>query len=132
MKITREQLKKIIKEELEANMEEGIFGDMKDKLAGIGSTVLSTMEDVVMWPVGLGVGAILGIVSSKMPRKDVEVSKLTEEQLIAFGNMVSSEGWSSEQFAKDWKNMSKDDLLATYFNPDSGTPGVFDRYKSKH
>ena len=48
MKITRADLKKLIKEELEANMEEGMFGDMKDKLAGIGSKVLSTMEDVAM------------------------------------------------------------------------------------
>jgi hypothetical protein len=126
MKITRADLKKLIKEELEANMEEGMFGDMKGKLAGIGSKVLSTMEDVAMVPAQLGVGFILGIAFNEMPRKDFDVSEVTREMLVAFGNMASSEDWSPEQFAYDWKNMRKDELLAKYF--DSGREGPFSRY----
>ena len=125
MKITKTQLKNLIKEELDATMEEGMFGDLAAKIsAGI--------KDILMLPAGVVVGAMLGYLQVTAPRDDIDLIELSKDKraMTSFGNLMASGGSYAggenigKQFAKDWTNprMSRDEIMSKYFSSEESGP----------
>ena len=117
MKITKTQLRELIKEELEASMEEGMLGD-------IGGKIMTGIKQMMLLPSQLIVGGLLGYVSASLPRDDFKVADITPKMMVAFTNKLATpdfkESGGVEKFANDWKNMSRDDLIAEYFTLSEG------------
>ena len=119
MKITKTQLRELIKEELEASMEEGMF-------SGIGAKISDAINQILLLPSVVVIGALLGYIQITLPREDfdlVEMSKNTE-MMRAFSNLVASRDFDGTQFAVDWHKMSRDELVAKYFTTGEGPFGT--------
>ncbi len=119
MKITKAQLRELIKEELEASMEEGMF-------SGIGAKISDAINQILLLPSVVVIGALLGYIQITLPREDfdlVEMSKNTE-MMRAFSNLVASRDFDGTQFAVDWHKMSRDELVAKYFTTGEGPFGT--------
>ncbi len=119
MKITKAQLRELIKEELEASMEEGMF-------SGIGAKISDAINQILLLPSVVVIGALLGYIQITLPREDfdlVEMSKNTE-MMRAFSNLGASSDLDGPQFAVDWHNMSRDELVAKYFTTGEGPFGT--------
>ena len=119
MKITKTQLRELIKEELEASMEEGMF-------SGIGAKISDAINQILLLPSVVVIGALLGYIQITLPREDfdlVEMSKNTE-MMRAFSNLVTSRDFDGTQFAVDWHKMSRDELVAKYFTTGEGPFGT--------
>lgn len=119
MKITKAQLRQLIKEELEASMEEGMF-------SGIGAKISDAINQILLLPSVVVIGALLGYIQITLPREDfdlVEMSKNTE-MMRAFSNLVASRDFDGTQFAVDWHKMSRDELVAKYFTTGEGPFGT--------
>ena len=121
MKITKTQLRQIIKEELEAGMEEGMFGDMKDK-------AYSMIMNVIAAPGIIAVGIVLGFLEHESPRPAFAVDALQDNPNLAKA-IVDSFGPGGAVhadvggFLSDWRSqMSDDELEAKYFTKGSETP----------
>jgi len=110
MKITRSQLKQIIKEELDTTMEEGRFGDMVS--AGIGK--------ILELPSALMLGGLIVYLKYQHPRSDFDMMELSKNEaaMSAFINKLKSKEYDGRQFAKDWTNqdMTRDELMSKYFS----------------
>tara|TARA_Y100000385_G_C12878700_1_gene544834 strand:+ start:317 stop:703 length:387 start_codon:yes stop_codon:yes gene_type:complete len=126
MKITKTQLKNLIKEELDATMEEGMLGDL-------GAKISAGIKDILMLPTGVMLGALLGYLQITAPRDDIDLVELSKDKraMTSFGNLMASGGSYAggenigKQFAKDWTNprMSRDEIMSKYFS--SEEPGPF-------
>ena len=119
MKITKAQLRQLIKEELEASMEEGMF-------SGIGAKISDAINQILLLPSVVVIGALLGYIQITLPREDfdlVEMSKNTE-MMRAFSNLVASRDFDGTQFAVDWHKMNRDELVAKYFTTGEGPFGT--------
>jgi|TARA_R110002020_G_scaffold257416_1_gene471088 hypothetical protein len=126
MKLTKTQLRSIIKEELDATMEEGILGD-------IGAKISAGIKEILMLPTGVVLGALLGYLQITAPRDDIDLVELSKDKraMTSFGNLMASGGSYSggeaigSQFAKDWTNrkISRDEIISKYFS--SEEPGPF-------
>jgi hypothetical protein len=122
MKISKSQLRELIKEELEASMEEGMFSGIGAKIAKISDSI----KQILLLPGVAIIGALLGYLQITAPREDfdlVEMSKDTE-MMRAFSNLVASRDFDGYQFAVDWHNMSRDELVAKYFTTGEGPFGT--------
>ena len=125
MKITKTQLKRIIKEELETTMEEGMFGDMKDK-------AYSMLMGVIKAPGIIAVGIALGFLIHKRPRDGftAEILQSNPDMMQAIvdnfgpGGAVHADGGG---FLSDWQDPAKtdDEIKAKYFTLNVGSsPGL--------
>ena len=113
MKITKAQLKQIIKEELDATMGEGMLGDIAAKInAGI--------ETIIDLPIGMAAGGLIVYLKYKHPRSDFDMMELSKNEaaMTAFINKLKSKEYDGRQFAKDWtnQNMTRDELMSKYFS----------------
>ena len=123
MKITKTQLRGIIKEELEASMEEGMFGDMKDK-------VYSMIMAVTQAPGMIAVGIALGMLMHKHPRDGFTPDTLQNnpDMMRAIVDNFAREGAVGadvDRFLSDWQSqMSDDEIKAKYFTKGSEAPMV--------
>ena len=121
MKITKTQLRQIIKEELEASMEEGMFGDMKDK-------AYSMIMSVIAAPGIIGVGIAMGFLLHKHPREAFtpEVLQENPDQMQAIVDSFGPGGAVHADvggFLSDWQSqMSDDEIKAKYFTKGSEAP----------
>ena len=117
MKITKAQLRELIKEELEASMEEGMLGN-------IGGKIMTGIKQIMLLPSQIIIGGLLGYVSASFPRDDFTVADVTPKMMAAFANKIAipdfKERGGAEQFANDWQNMSRDELIAEYFTLGEG------------
>ena len=117
MKITKTQLRELIKEELEASMEEGMLGD-------IGGKIMTGIKQMMLLPSQLIVGGLLGYILASLPRDDFKAEDITPKMMVAFTNKLATpdfkESGGVEKFANDWKNMRRDDLIAEYFTLSEG------------
>ncbi len=119
MKISKSQLRELIKEEIEANMKEGMF-------SGIGAKISDAINQILLLPGVVVIGALLGYIQITLPREDfdlVEMSKNTE-MMRAFSNLVASRDFDGTQFAVDWHKMNRDELVAKYFTTGEGPFGT--------
>jgi len=123
MKITKTQLRQIIKEELEASMEEGMFGDMKDK-------AYSMIMSVIAAPGIIGVGIALGFLIHKHPRDGFTAEALQQDPAMSQA-IVDSFGPGGAVhadvggFLSDWQSqMSDDEIKAKYFTKGPEAPVV--------
>ena len=73
MKLTKTQLRSIIKEELDATMEEGILGD-------IGAKISAGIKEILMLPTGVVLGALLGYLQITAPRDDIDLVELSKDK----------------------------------------------------
>jgi len=100
MKITKTQIRQIIKEELDATMEEGMFGEMGAKISA----------------------GILVYLDTVAPRRDIDIRELANDNaaMDAFlKNLTSGNGKAfGNQLAKDWTNkrVSRDKIMSKYFS----------------
>ena len=117
MKITKAQLRQLIKEELETSMEEGMFGN-------IGGKIMTGIKQMLLLPSQLIVGGLLGYILASLPRDDFKAEDITPKMMVAFTNKIATpdfrERGGVEKFANDWQNMSRDDLIAEYFTLSEG------------
>jgi len=119
MKITKTQIRRIIKEELDATMEEGMFGEM-------GAKISAGIEEILMFPRNLIAAGLLVYLDTVAPRSDIDIRELANDQgaMDAFLEKLSSGGSYSggqetgSQLAKDWTNrkMSRDEIMSKYFS----------------
>jgi len=114
MKITKTQIRRIIREELDATMEEGMFGEMGDKIsAGI--------KEILMFPTNLIAAGMLVYLDTVAPRRDIDIRELANDNaaMDAFLKNVTSGGKAfGNQLAKDWTNkrVSRDEIMSKYFS----------------
>ncbi len=117
MKISKSQLRELIKEEFDSSLEEGMFGN-------IGGKIMTGIKQMLLLPSQLIVGGLLGYVSASLPRDDFKVADITPKMMVAFTNKIATpdfkESGGVEKFANDWQNMSRDDLIAEYFTLSEG------------
>jgi len=115
MKITKTQLRQIIKEELDATMEEGMFGDL-------GAKISAGIKEILMFPTNLVAAGMLVYLDTVAPRNDIDIKELANDNaaMDAFlKNLTSGNGKAfGSQLAKDWTNsrMSKDEIMSKYFS----------------
>ena len=123
MKITKTQLRQIIKEELEASMEEGMLGDMKDK-------AYSMLMSAIRAPGVIAVGIALGVLLHKHPRDGftAEILQSNPDMMQAIVDNFAPDGIiyaDVDQFLSDWQSqMSDDEIKAKYFTKGPEAPVV--------
>ena len=118
MKISKSQLRELIKEELDSNLEEGMFG-------GIGAKIVDGINQILLLPATLVIGALLGYLQIRAPREDFNLAEMSKntEMMRAFSNLVSSRDFDGRQFAYDWHDMPREELVAKYFTTGEGPFG---------
>ena len=115
MKITKTQIRKIIKEELDATMEEGMFGEM-------GAKISAGIKEILMFPTNLIAAGILVSLDTVAPRRDIDIRELANDNaaMDAFLKNLTSGGGGAfgNQLAKDWTNkrVSRDKIMSKYFS----------------
>ena len=115
MRITKTQIRRIIKEELDATMEEGMFGEM-------GAKISAGIKEILMFPTNLVAAGMLVYLDTVAPRGDIDIRELANDNaaMDAFlKNLTSGNGKAfGNQFAKDWtsKRVSRDEIMSKYFS----------------
>ena len=117
VKVLREMANDIEKEMAAKDgpaMQEGRLGDMIS--AGIGK--------ILELPSALMLGGLIVYLNTTAPRDDIDLIELSKDTkaMAAFGNKLASPDYSGKQFALDWNDLSRDEIMSKYFSGNEDGP----------
>ena len=180
MKITKSQLKQIIKEEFDATMKEGRFpfpdgttrdydwkvdAEIEDKLVNavldlqemhgdayvaktlremandiekemaakdgpamqegrLGGMISAGIGKILELPSALMLGGLIVYLNTTAPRDDIDLIELSKDTkaMAAFGNKLASPDYNGKQFALDWHELSRGEIMSKYFSGNEDGP----------
>ena len=95
-------------------MQEGRLGDMIS--AGIGK--------ILELPSALMLGGLIVYLNTTAPRDDIDLIELSKDTkaMAAFGNKLASPDYNGKQFALDWHELSRDEIMSKYFSGNEDGP----------
>ena len=95
-------------------MQEGRLGDMIS--AGIGK--------ILELPSALMLGGLIVYLNTTAPRDDIDLIELSKDtkSMAAFGNKLASPDYNGKQFALDWHELSRDEIMSKYFSGNEDGP----------
>jgi hypothetical protein len=117
VKVLREMANDIEKEMAAKDgpaMQEGRLGDMIS--AGIGK--------ILELPSALMLGGLIVYLNTTAPRDDIDLIELSKDTkaMAAFGNKLASPDYNGKQFALDWHELSRDEIMSKYFSGNEDGP----------
>ena len=75
-------------------------------------------------PSALMLGGLIVYLNTTAPRDDIDLIELSKDTkaMAAFGNKLASPDYNGKQFALDWHELSRDEIMSKYFSGNEDGP----------